>query len=45
MTEKQELERKIAEQQRLILYRPENKEEYREKIRTYRRRIWEIEGK
>lgn len=45
MTEKENLERKIADQQRLILCYPESKEEYRENIRTCRRRIWELEGK
>ena len=45
LTEKQELERKIADQQRLIIQNPDWKEKYRENIRKYRRRIWEIEAK
>ena len=42
LTEREELERKIADQQRLIICNPERKEEYRENICTCRRRIWEI---
>lgn len=45
LTEKEELEIKITDQQMLIITDPDRKEKYRENIRTFRRRIWELEGK